>query len=391
MIGARREVDKVLLAVTMALAGVGLVMVYSSSAMWVESKSLGSTFLLTRQFIRLLAGFALMLIVMRLDYHVFAKRAGLAMLAALALLAAALVLRHPVNGATRSLRVRLPFLGQSSSSFQPGEIAKLVLVVYLCDVLVKRQNVIRSFSNGFLPHLLVAVVTVGMILLQPDLGTAAAVCAVAAILLFVGNARLSHLLITALAGVPFLVGYALSAPYRRDRLIGFLHPEQFTDSINYQINQSLIAFSKGGIFGVGLGQSRQKLLFLPEPFTDFIFSIIGEEFGLLGTSLVLALFLVFVWRGYQIARRAPDLFGFLLAVGITSLVGVHAAINLAVTTGLLPTTGLALPFISYGGSGLLVALLSTGILLNISRQGRAEALCTCAAVGEAAPFRRAFP
>ena len=376
MLERKREYDRALLAITVALTGIGLVMVYSSSMMWVESNGLSRSFLLTRQLMRLFAGLALMLVVMHVDYHVLARRSGSLFVAALVLLLALLIVNRPVNGVTRSLALRLPLLGEYVSSFQPAEIAKLALVVYLSDVLVKRQRVICSFSRGLLPHVLVIGLTVGLIMLQPDVGTGIAVGVSAAILLFVGNARLSHLLITGAACLPVVVWYALSADYRSIRITGFLHPDQYRDGVNYQITQALIAFSKGGAVGVGLGESKQKLLFLPEPFTDFIFPIIGEEFGLLGTIVVLALLLVFVRQGIRIARRAPDLFGFFLGVGITSMVGVHAVLNLAVTMGLLPTTGLALPFISYGGSGLLIALLSTGILLNISRQGRAEGLWT---------------
>ena len=369
MVSKKREFDRGLLLVALALAGIGLVMVYSSSTMWAESNRLGSSFLLMRQSIRVFIGVTLMLAFMHIDYHVLGRRAGLFLAVALLLLGAVLVVRYTIRGASRSLP--LPFLGGSVSSFQPAELARLALIIYLADVLAKRQRVIRTFWYGLVPHAVVIAIAAALIMLQPDVGTALATTLAAGILLFVANVRVSHLAVTSATCLPFVGWYVLSAPYRRLRLIGFLHPNQYTDSINYQINQAFIAFSKGGLLGLGLGQSRQKLLFLPEPFTDFIFPIIGEEFGVLGALVILALFLMFVWKAIQIARWAPDLLGFLLGAGIASMIGTHGAINLAVAMGLLPTTGLALPFVSYGGSGLMVTLVSTGILLSISRQASA--------------------
>ena len=269
---------------------------------------------------------------------------------------------HAAGGAKRWLQL-------GPLSFQVSELAKFTLIVYLADFLSRKPlSTLQNFWKGFLPPALMLGVFLGLILLQPDLGTVIAIGLVAVILFYLGRARMVFLLASFLAALPALTLLLFRVPYRRRRILAFLDPWDDPQGIGFQIIQSFIALGSGGLHGLGLGQSRQKLFYLPEAHTDFIFSIIGEELGLIGTLAICFLFFVFLVLGIRIAVKALDLFGCLLASGIVSMICLQAIINIGVVTGSLPTKGLPLPFISFGGSSLLINLVSIGVLLNIAKQ-----------------------
>jgi cell division protein FtsW len=255
-------------------------------------------------------------------------------------------------------------------SFQPSELAKFTLVLFIAKSLVKRADKLRNFAYGYLPNLIVLGFFFIPILFQPDFGTAMIICAVTLTMLFIAGLRKKFLFLSILAIVPFITLAIMTAEYRTKRILAFLKPWEDPSGINFQVIQSFYAFGRGGFWGTGLGQSSQKLFRLPEAHTDFIFSVIGEELGFMGTTVIVILFSIFIWRGFITAYRAKDPFGTHLATGLTLLIGLQAFINLGVASGLLPTKGLTLPFISMGGSSMLVTMLSVGVLLNISKQAK---------------------
>ncbi|NIM09847.1 MAG: FtsW/RodA/SpoVE family cell cycle protein, partial [Planctomycetales bacterium] len=256
--------------------------------------------------------------------------------------------------------------------FQPSEFAKLAWVLFLAHYMARLPGRVGDFTNGLLPVLGLTGLAVVLILLEPDLGTAVTFSVVALMLLFAGGAKVRHLAVLCLSLLPVLFYLIWGSDYRRERWLTYLDPWRDPSDSGFQIIQSFLAFGSGGAWGAGLGEGRQKLFFLPYPHTDFIYSVIGEELGLVGTFLILCCFVVLVWRGLRVGLRAADPFSQYLAVGISLMIGLGALINLAVVTGLLPTKGLPLPFISYGGSSLVVNLVGIGLLLGISR-GRISA------------------
>jgi cell division protein FtsW len=275
------------------------------------------------------------------------------------------------------LMVLIPGLGSSKGgatrwfqlgpvAFQPSELAKLSLIIYLAYSLDKKQANIKSFSIGILPHLIISGALLSLIMLEPDFGTTVTLGTILFLMMFLAGVNLGHLGYLLGTALPVFYLVMMGAEYRVKRLTTFLHPWDDPARGGFQIIQSWVAFYSGGIFGQGLGGGRQKLFYLPEAHTDFVFSVLGEELGLIGVLATLGLYVAFVLRGIKVSRGAADLFGCLLGLGITSWIGLQTAINLAVVTGLLPTKGLVLPFLSYGGTSLLVALCGVGILLNIS-------------------------
>jgi len=252
-------------------------------------------------------------------------------------------------------------------SLQPSELAQFALLIYLADVLSRKQAVMRSFVHGFLPPAIVVGVLALLVLVQPDLGSAFSLAALAGCLGFIAKIRWSYLASVGLASMPALSWLILSADYRRRRLLAFLDPWADPRGSGFQIVQSYLALGGGGLLGVGLGRSVQKLFYLPGAHTDFIFAVLGEELGLLGTLAVVGLFLLFILLGVHVAVQTHDLFGKLLASGVTAMVGVEALINLCVVTGMIPTKGLPLPFLSYGGSSFMMTLVAVGLLLNVAR------------------------
>lgn len=348
--------------VVLLLVAIGIVMIYSTSAIYADEKFHDSYYFLKRQVLWFLIGLALFFVVQRLPYLTFRKLSLLILIVSLALLAAvfAPVLGKAAGGARRWIQI-------SFMTLQPSEFAKIAVVIFLADFLARHQRKLREFFKGFLPCLLILGLCLGLIVMQPDLGTVILIGAVSFILFFVAGVRLRHLLILFLMSLPVIYEFIFKVAYRRNRMLAFINPWKDPEGTGFQIIQSFIALGSGGLFGTGLGQSRQKLFYLPEAHTDFIFSIVGEELGLVGTVGILALFTVLIVMGIRIALRCQDLFGQLLALGIVMLVGLQALINIGVVTGTLPTKGLALPFISYGGSNLMVNLLMVGILLNIAK------------------------
>jgi len=357
--------DRPLLTVILMLVMVSVVMVYSSSSVVGLTTYDDAAFFMKRQVMWALVGLALMAIAMRTDHRLLSdQRVVIALvLISLLLLAATLVpgVGKMVNGSRRWVRLGMV-------SFQPAELAKFALVVYMSYYIAKKGERLRDFTNGLAPAYVVTGVFFGVAMLQPDFGSAVTLAAVACIMLFAGGANVLHLGATAAAALPFLYFAVAHSAYRARRIFAFLDPWADARGAGHQIIQSFLAFGSGGVFGRGLGEGRQKLLFLPERHSDFIYAVIGEELGLIGALFVLALFLVILWRGVRIARSAGDPFSRLLALGITLLVCFQGMINMAVVTGLLPTKGIALPLVSYGGSSLVVTLASLGVLLNISRE-----------------------
>jgi cell division protein FtsW len=262
------------------------------------------------------------------------------------------------------------WLGVGSLGIQPSEFAKLGFILFFADWLTKPTFRLQSFWRGLAPALGLIAVAVALIMLEPDLGQTAVLVGTMGIVLFVAGARIRHLMYLAALAVPVFAALVAVAPYRLGRVVAFLDPWKYPLTEGYHIIQSLYALGPGGLFGLGLGRSRQKFLYLPEPQTDFIFAILAEELGFIGAATVLVLFAVLVWRGIFVAMRAPDGFGSLLATGIVAMIGVQVLINVGVVTGSMPVTGITLPLMSYGGSSLVLMLTGIGILLNISRYAR---------------------
>jgi len=362
----RVAADYTLLAVTMTLALVGLVMVFSASAIVAGNRFQDPGFFLKRQVAWLALGLLLMHLTSRIDYTLWKKLSIPMLLGMLLLLVMVLVpgLGVAAKGARRWLRL-------GPISMQPAEMVKLVTVIYMAAYLTRKGDKITSFREGLLPALIVLGLLSGLVLLEPDLGTVVVLGLVTVGMCFLAGARVSHLLTLGLCAIPLVLGLVLGSSYRRQRLMTFLAPWKEASAAGFQITQSFLAFGSGGPFGVGLGEGKQKLYFLPEAHTDFVLALVGEELGLLGTVSVILLFAVFVWRGFQIATRARVPFGRYLGMGITLLIGGQALVNAAVVTGLLPTKGLTLPFVSYGGSSLVVSLIGVGVLLSISRDRHA--------------------
>jgi cell division protein FtsW len=358
----RPSVDGWVLTVTVLLALFGLVMVYSASAVLAGNRFHDWTYFLKRQIAWAAFGFLLLHLASRMDYMVWQRLAGPILVLTLVLLVIVLI---PVLGVTAKGARRWLRLGPLS--VQPAEVAKLVVVFYLASYLTRKEDRLSDLTAGFLPPLVVVGLLAGLALVQPDLGTAVVMGLVTLALLFLGGARLGHLIGLVLIMLPVGAALILGSRYRRQRLVTFLEPWKDPEAAGFQVTQSFLAFGSGGPFGVGLGESRQKLFFLPEAHTDFVLALVGEELGLVGTVTIMVLFATLVLRGFQIASRAQHPFGRHLALGITLLIGIQALINAGVVTGLLPTKGLTLPLVSYGGSSLMMTLVGIGILLSISR------------------------
>ncbi|MDO3378829.1 putative lipid II flippase FtsW [Geoalkalibacter halelectricus] len=359
----RREFDTTILLLVVVLTCFGVVMVYSSSSIMAAKRFNDGFFFLKRQGLYAAAGFLIMAAAMHIDYRFWRRLTLLGLAAAVIFLIAVLIpgVGANVGGASRWLR----FPG---FSVQPAELAKLAMVFYLAHSLARKKDKLHSFKLGFLPYMLVVGCLLGLLLLQPDLGSAIVIAVVALTMLLVAGARLSYLLSVALMALPVLYLAIMQVDYRRRRILAFLDPWDDPFNTGFQILQSWTAFGLGGLLGKGLGEGQQKLFYLPEAHTDFIFSVVGEELGFIGVLVVTAMFLVFCLRGIRIAQQAPDDYGRHLAFGLTFLIGMGAFINMGVVLGLLPTKGLALPLLSYGGTSLLTTLFAVGVLLNISRQ-----------------------
>lgn len=359
-----RTVRIQLFMTTLALVCIGTVMIFSASSIYSWERYKDSAFFLKRHLSFIVVGSFCAFLAMCVPYKKMQPRARQLLFAALALLALVLIpgIGREVSGARRWFRIGF-------FSFQPSELAALAMIVYVADFISRKANQVKTFRHGLLPVLAMLGMMSVLIMLQPDLGTTLSICVVAFIMLFVGGLRLSYLFTFILCSIPVLYLLIAHVAYRRSRILAFLNPWADPRGSGFQIIQSQIALGSGGILGEGLGHSRQKLFYLPAAHTDFIFSIIGEELGLIGTVCVIALFLYFIRLSLRIIKNTHDRFGYFLAIGLVAMIALKAMVNIGVSTGILPTKGLPLPFISYGGSSFMFDLISVGLLLNIARQG----------------------
>lgn len=353
--------DVWLLFITILLVGCGVTMVYSASAVLAQERFGDSYFYLKRTLIFATLGFALMMLVLRIPYRIYYKLAYPILLGSLGLVLMVFVpgIGRTISGATR-------WINLGPIAFQPSELAKVAMIIFLAYSLEKKVGKIRSFKIGVIPHLLIMFVVAGAILSQRDFGAAVMIATITWFMLFAAGAKLSYLFGMVVMLLPFAYLFLSGEGYRKRRILAFLNPWSDQYGAGFQIIQSFVAFNEGGLLGRGLGEGRQKLFYLPEAHTDFIFSVLGEELGLIGVVFVIVLFALFCYRGLKIALHAPDLFGRYLACGCTLLICLSAVFNMAIVMGMLPTKGMTLPFISYGGSSLTVLLMVVGILLNVS-------------------------
>lgn len=357
-----KDTRKNLVIVSTILICLGIVMIYSSSSIYAWQRLSDPFYFLKRHLFYVLLGLLSSLFAMSMDYQILKKYSKPIVLFSLLMLVLVLIpgISREIAGARRWFR----FLGYS---FQPSEFAQLAVIIYIASFLSREDKNIKDLFSGFVPMMMVLGLFVLLILAQPDLGTAVSLSVVVFVMLFIGGIRLSHLLAVFLLSLPALYLLIFSVSYRKRRIISFLNPWMDPQGIGFQLVQSQLALGSGGIFGVGLGQGRQKLFYLPAAHTDFIFSIIGEELGLIGTLAIVFLFILFIWSAAKIAIKTTEGFGHYLSVGIIALIAFKAVVNIGVSIGSLPTKGLPLPFVSYGGTSLVFNMISLGLLLNISK------------------------
>jgi cell division protein FtsW len=358
--------DKWLFLATLALICASVVMVYSASALVALERFQQPYLFVTKQIMWAAVGLAVLSIVMRVDYRAYRNDRMLwALLAVVSVMLVAVLFRQPINGTRR-------WFGIGGFGIQPSELAKLSAILFTALMLERRRTRINELPYSLLPIALVVGGIVALILLQPDFGTAVSLLAVIAVMVFAAGISYRYLFGAALLALPALYVILMQADYRRRRLLTFMDPWADPLGDGFQIIQSLIAVGTGGVFGKGLMNGVQKLFYLPEPHTDFIYAVISEETGLIGASLVLLCFCVIAWRGLRTAMRAPDTFGAFLALGITMMLVLQAFVNISVVLGLMPTKGIPLPLVSNGGSSMLINLLAVGVLLNISQHQQVE-------------------
>jgi cell division protein FtsW len=359
--------DLGLLFPVLLLVGMGIVMVYSASSALALKKFGSGYFFLQKQAMFSLIGIVVLVLFSYIPFRLYRVLVYPALVSVIVMLVAVVFtgLGVTAGGSARWLQL-------GPIRFQPSELARLALVIYLAYSISKKGEQLRDFYVGFLPHLLVLGLFTALLLVQPDFGSVVIFAALTWIMLFVGGCRISHLFSVVLLLAPLAWLFMTHAEYRAKRLMSFMDPWQYPADEGYQIVHSLMAFGTGGITGVGIGKGYQKLFYLPEPHTDFILSVVGEELGLIGVMIVILLYGIMLMRGVRIARHATDRFGSMLAMGITVAIGLQACINMGVALGLLPTKGLTLPFLSYGGTSLLINMAAVGIIMNI---GARDARC----------------
>ncbi|MFM8535164.1 MAG: putative lipid II flippase FtsW [Acidimicrobiia bacterium] len=358
--------DKWLFLAILTLICVSIVMVYSASALVALERFQQPYLFVTRQMMWAAVGIAVLSIVMRIDYRSYRNdKLVWAMIAVVGLLLLAVLFRAPINGTRR-------WFGIGGFGIQPSELAKLTAIIFTAMVLERRMQRINELSYSLLPIGMIVGVFVGLILLEPDFGTSVSLLAVVSVMIFAAGISYRYLIGAALVALPALYVILMQADYRRRRLLTFMDPWADPLGDGFQIIQSLIAVGTGGVFGKGLMQGVQKLFYLPEPHTDFIFAVISEETGFIGATLIVLCFCVIAWRGLRTAMRAPDSFGAFLALGITLMLVLQAFVNISVVLGLMPTKGIPLPLVSNGGSSMLMNLLAVGVLLNISQHARPD-------------------
>ncbi|MBI2794351.1 MAG: cell division protein FtsW [Ignavibacteria bacterium] len=353
------HIDWLILLPIAGLLMFSVAFVYSASSSFAAVKFGSSEQLFWNHAIRVLLGLVLMIAVAKLDYHFWERISATALLIAVGFLVMVLLVGAQVKGASRWVHI-------GPVNFQPSELAKFTLVLHTAVILSSKKAILGEWRKGILPVMAWTIPVCIMVALQPNLSTSFVIFLIILAMLFLADVRPVHLSAIVILGM--IVGglYAVSAEYRLRRLMSFFGMDNVDESVSYQLNQALIAFGNGGITGLGPGQSRQRDWFLPESYGDFIFSIVGEEYGFIGVALLVGAFVLVMWRGFGVARKAPDAFGRLLAGGITTTLASYALVNAGVTCGLLPTTGLPMPFISYGGSSVFFSAIAIGVLLNIS-------------------------
>lgn len=356
-----KKPDMILLLVTLLLVTIGTVMIYSSSSILAMERFRDGQFFLKKQLLFFFLGLLLMVLMTKIPYYKLRKLAWPGIVVSVIFLCAIWI---PPFGIKAGGAVRWFNLGVFS--FQVSELAKVALIVFLAHFLTLKAGHLKEITQGLLMPLGITGVIVGLIMLQPDFGTTVIIVVITLMMIYLAGGRIIHLAGLAALLLPVAVGLLLHKSYRLARWTAFLDPWKDPRNSGFHIIQSLIAFGSGGAFGVGIGDGMQKLFYLPEPHTDFILSVIAEESGFIGVGLILFLYVILIIRGFQISLRAPDLFGNLLAAGLTMLIALETFVNIAGITGLIPLKGLALPFLSYGGTSLMMSLIAVGILLNIS-------------------------
>ncbi len=354
-------IDRILVFAILMLLGIGITMIYSASSIYAAKKYANQYYFLQNQLVCILGGLALMFITAKLNFNIYRKLAYPMLILVIISLGLIFVpgIGMRANGAQRWIRIGMLRL-------QPAEFAKIAIIFYLAHSLTKKSENIKSFSIGFLPHIIITGIVLAMVVIQPDLGSVVIIGAILFTLLFTAGVNKLYLFASLLAASPVIYYLIINFDYGVKRILTFLNPWQDPTGAGFQIIQSFLALGSGGLFGLGLGDGKQKLFYLPAPHTDFILSVIGEELGFIGVSFILFLFFIVVYRGFKISLEAENMFGCLLALGLTLLIGMQAVINAGVVMGLLPTKGLVLPFISYGRSAVIVSLFAMGVLLNIS-------------------------
>jgi cell division protein FtsW len=355
--------DQTLQITALSLLALGMAMIFISSNVMAQAQYSDAYYFIKRQGMYALLGLGALFLGRSIDYHRYKPWVYRILLLSLVSLVLVFVpgIGGKVRGAARWLRL-------GPLTLQPSEFAKLAVVLFMAFSLSRKQEKMKYFAIGFLPHMLVAGLFIALILKEPDFGTSVTLLAIVFTMLFVGGTRLTHILLALSACIPLGVLMVLRDPKKFARVLSFMDPWKHGQDVGYQLKQALLAIGSGGVWGLGPGQSRAKLFYLPDCHTDFILAIFSEETGFLGFLLILSLFAIVICRGIRLSLKAPDSFGSYLALGLTLMIGLPALINMGVVSGILPTKGLSLPFLSYGGSGLLVNLLAIGILLNISRQ-----------------------
>ena len=360
----KNPIDFTLLITILLLLSIGLIMLLSASSPSALSESGNSYSYFFRQAIFAVAGLFMMWVISNIDYRFYQKYYKLAYIIAFLLLLAVPLVGTEVNGAKRWINITESF------SFQPSEMAKLLMIIFYAGILVKNRDELNKYGKGFFKHIIMVAPIIVLLLIEPHFSASMIIIGIVAIMMIVAGCKFWHFLVSGLVvGVPGIIGLILLEPYRLQRVTTFLNPWSDPTGDGWQVIQSLYAIGSGGLFGAGLGESKKKYLYIPEPHNDFIFSILAEELGFIGCAVVIILFAIFIWRGILIAMKSPDMFGSLIAIGITAQVAIQVIINIAVVTSSMPATGMPLPFFSYGGTSLFILLCEMGVLLNISKAG----------------------
>ncbi len=360
-LGPKTKPDYTFLIIVLMLLCYGLIMVFSASSAHAHYRYDDAYYFIKRQFAWALIGLGIMFTVSRISYKTIYRYAIHIMAIAIVLLIAVPFVGTTVNGAKR-------WIGFGSFSFQPSEVAKFAIIVFLARSLTVNTQALKTFTKGFLPYIVIIGLLAMLVFIEPHLSAAIVIALTGFIILWAAGAKISHFLTIGIPAAGLASLAVLSAEYRLERVLTFLDPFKDMSGDGYQVVQSLYAIGSGGFWGLGLGQSRQKFLYLPEPQNDFIFSIVCEELGFIGALLVLVLFVFLIWRGVKIAVHAPDKFSKLTVIGIIGLIAIQVIINIAVVTSSLPATGMPLPFFSYGGTSLVFILAEMGVILSVSRE-----------------------